>query len=294
VRLLATVLNARVKLLRAVPVVDADPPLLDSAYPAPRERLSHLADNAYIPIGQELARTQAENYLQDQLMWLRNYGIEPQIEAVIGRPDEVIAQVASELENPMIVMATHGYSGLRRWMLGSVTDKVIHTVSCPVLVVRAGNEDRTREVTLRRILLPLDGSALARQALPLATEVAIQTGAKELMLLTAVKPIMAEYAYGVIAETNTTEGVGGKLLAEVADVADTLTNHGVTITSLVANGFPAEVVVDTANDQQVDLLVMATHGYSGLRRWALGSVADKVIHTTTTPVLLVRAREEAA
>jgi nucleotide-binding universal stress UspA family protein len=56
-------------------------------------------------------------------------------------------------------------------------------------------------------------------------------------------------------------------------------------------GYPAEVIIDEAREMDVDLIVMATHGYSGLRRWALGSVADKVLHATTTPLILVRASE---
>jgi nucleotide-binding universal stress UspA family protein len=59
-------------------------------------------------------------------------------------------------------------------------------------------------------------------------------------------------------------------------------------------GYPAEVIVDEARRREVDLIVMATHGYSGLKRWALGSVADKVLHTTQTPLLLVRVKQTKA
>ena len=119
----------------------------------------------------------------------------------------------------------------------------------------------------------------------------MQSGASELLALTAVRPVVAEYPYGVALETAETPGLTEHISREVADVVGDLARYGIAVEAQAVNGFPAEVIVDTASDQQVDLIVMATHGYSGLRRWALGSVADKVIHTTTTPVLLVRARE---
>ena len=81
------------------------------------------------------------------------------------------------------------------------------------------------------------------------------------------------------------------LRAELARLADGLSREQLRVTPLVAVGFPAEAIVDMAAERGADLIVMATHGHSGIRRWALGSVADKVLHTTTTPLVLVRAGE---
>ena len=83
---------------------------------------------------------------------------------------------------------------------------------------------------------------------------------------------------------------------QLAATINRLGTHDVVITPVVLFGYPAEAIVDAAIDYQTDLIVMATHGYSGLRRWALGSVADKVLHASPVPLLLVRAqpRRDAA
>jgi nucleotide-binding universal stress UspA family protein len=90
----------------------------------------------------------------------------------------------------MIAMATHGYSGLKRWALGSVTDKVVHATSTPVFIARGAAPERAP--ALKRILVPLDSSALARQALPLATQLA-RSARAELLLLQAVAPTIEAY-----------------------------------------------------------------------------------------------------
>jgi nucleotide-binding universal stress UspA family protein len=77
---------------------------------------------------------------------------------------------------------------------------------------------------------------------------------------------------------------------ELREVADDLQQRGLIATPLVTGGEPAEVIVETAVQQHVDLIVMATHGYSGIKRWALGSVADKVAHAARTPLVLIRAQ----
>ena len=81
--------------------------------------------------------------------------------------------------------------------------------------------------------------------------------------------------------------------SELGAQADALRLRDIAVKTAVVNGHAAEVLVDEAARRGVDLIVMATHGYSGLKRWALGSVADKVLHATTTPLLLVRAQPES-
>jgi nucleotide-binding universal stress UspA family protein len=180
-----------------------------------------------------------------------------------------------------------------RWALGSTTDKVVHATSTPILIVRGAAP--ARAPAINRIMVPLDGSALARQALPLATELA-RSARAELLLLQAVAPSI-EASPSFPARGQLIPPLGELLAAlrhqaasELDALADELLSHIVAVTTHVVNGHAAEVLVDEAAQRGVDLIVMATHGYSGLRRWALGSVADKVLHATTTPLILVRAR----
>jgi nucleotide-binding universal stress UspA family protein len=183
---------------------------------------------------------------------------------------------------------------LRRWALGSVADKVIHATDAPVLLVRGQAQPVVQPP--RRILTPLDGSGLSRQALPLASEIA-RAARAELILLRAVVPMIEAYIGApvlgrpLVENSETLNALYEYALDELKAEAASLRAEAPRVLTRAIIGYPAEVIIDEAREMDVDLIVMATHGYSGLRRWALGSVADKVLHATTTPLILVRASE---
>lgn len=146
----------------------------------------------------------------------------------------------------------------------------------------------------KRILLPLDGSELGEASLPYVEELAIVTKA-EVILLQVVTPhydIALAEGYtahlGRISEEYLTHAS-----ATAKDYLDSakekLTKMGITARSEVEVGSPAERIVGYAKESNVDLIAMSTHGRSGIGRWLLGSVADKVIHAADRPILLVRA-----
>jgi nucleotide-binding universal stress UspA family protein len=243
---------------------------------------------------QEILRQNGERYLEAQAERLRAVHLDVTVEIHCGPPAEVIVEAAQGQHVTMIVMATHGYGGLKRWALGSITDKVIHATSVPVFVVRAMTP--ARPPALKRIMVPLDGSALARQALPLALELARPIQA-ELLLIQAIAGTIETYpgfpARGrpIPQLAEVLEALRDQATSELGTQADALRARDIAVKTAIVNGHAAEVLVDEAEWHRVDLIVMATHGYSGLKRWALGSVADKVLHATTTPLLLVRSQE---
>jgi nucleotide-binding universal stress UspA family protein len=297
VRTLAPLLDAHVHLLRVVP---ATPPgdseswaqVLISVYGAPESeaaRRDHHND-----VMEELHQ-QAQAYLDAQAQTLRSAGIEVTSEVRTGSPAEIIVEVAAaHMPGALIAMATHGYSGLRRWALGSVADKVIHATDAPVLLVRGQAQPVVQPP--HRILTPLDGSGLSRQALPLASEIA-RAARAELILLRAVVPMIEAYIGApvlgrpLVENSETLNALYEYALDELKAEAASLRAEAPRVLTRAIIGYPAEVIIDEAREMDVDLIVMATHGYSGLRRWALGSVADKVLHATTTPLILVRASE---
>jgi nucleotide-binding universal stress UspA family protein len=152
--------------------------------------------------------------------------------------------------------------------------------------------------------VPLDGSPLARQALPIACELARRAHG-ELVLCTVVRtegwggpaflPTPEEQASERAARSK-------QLLEEAAPFMAELQDQQVPVTPIVAfDTTVAEAIIDAVEQHEADLVVMATHGYSGLRRWVLGSTADKLLHACPKPLLLVRtstatgqADEEAA
>jgi nucleotide-binding universal stress UspA family protein len=146
----------------------------------------------------------------------------------------------------------------------------------------------------KRILLPLDGSELGEASLPYVEELAIVTKA-EVILLQVVKP-----HYDIALAEGYTSHLG-RISAEylthasaaakdyLNSVKERLAKMGITARSEVEVGSPAERIVGYAKESNIDLIAMSTHGRSGIGRWLLGSVADKVIHAADRPILLVRA-----
>jgi nucleotide-binding universal stress UspA family protein len=185
-------------------------------------------------------------------------------------------------------MATHADQGLWRWARGSVVDQLIHTTTIPMLLVRGLAHATPPAPTLKRILVPFDGSALAQQALPLAIKLAALARA-ELILLQVTAPSIEAYLrdYPVSAELK--RALHDQVRQAFNMFAGDVDPRSMRLTTAIALGLSAEAIAEEAARRQIDLLVMATHGYTGLQRWRLGSVAAELLYATTTPMLLVRS-----
>lgn len=161
----------------------------------------------------------------------------------------------------------------------------------PVLLVRA-REDAPPSVALRRILVPLDGSIAAEQALPAAVGLAAHARAT-IILLHAIehspkltRAFVPSGSPVLIVRMSSEQGRAAQHLQQVAEQLHLPELH---ITSVAEPGYPAEVILSQAETLQADLIMMATHGRSGLLRWLLGSVTDQVRHAAAVPLPLVRA-----
>ena len=295
-QLLASTFSARIYLLRVLSSADQEDLFISPSSALYKRTNASGMNRERTHRIWTMLREQAEADIQAQAALLREAGFEVLVDVRVGPPAETIVKITDREPVNMIVMATHGYSGMRRWALGSVTDKVVRATTTPVFVVRGDTIGTAVAPKINRIMVPLDGSALSRQALPCALEMAIHAGA-ELLLLRAVPPVSMEYynmggmngqPMPVTLEHNRSEFYE-QVIHEMHALSDELKQHNVSITTHVATGYPAEVIVDEAERHQVDVIVMATHGYGGLQRWALGSVADKVLHVTSTPLVMFHA-----
>ena len=228
-------------------------------------------------------------YIAEQTLRLRAADIDCDADVRVGTPAAIIAELAQDLPETLIVMATHGKRGLRRWVQGSVADKIVHDTSAPLLLVQQGNSRASAAPKLKRILVPLDRSALAQQALPLAIELAALAQA-ELILLWVVAASIEEYLRAFPAESDAQCALHDQTAEALANFATLLSTRTVEMTTAVGIGKPAQAIAEEADLRRVDLIVMASHGYTGLERWRLGSVADEVLHATTVPLLLVRSQ----
>lgn len=217
-----------------------------------------------------------------------------------GEPAEHIRLRALDVGADLIVMTTHGRTGLSRLWLGSVADAVVRHSAVPVLMLRPVKSSRGRAAArhpFNRILVPLDGSALAADALGPATDLARATGATVVLLRVVLPvPLMSAYdpivpfAYQpLIVDDDATAGSAAAARRDIETVAARLRDEtGLDVSAdAVVDSRVAEAIVRFAQSHQVDAVAMSTHG-RGATRWLLGSVADKVLRSSNLPVLLRR------
>jgi nucleotide-binding universal stress UspA family protein len=194
-----------------------------------------------------------------------------------GDPALVLTRLAAEVPDPLLVMAAHARAGWRRLVLGSVTAQVIGSGVAPVFVVPAHLPPPVEEPVLDRVLVPLDGSRLAEAALTLLP--VLGTKGWEVLLL----HVRESRARRIEADV-----IGDDPEAYLRELADRLTAQGYRTHWLVADGRPAQVIVETARARSVDLIAMVTHGWTGLRDVLMGSTAEQVLAHAPVPVLVRR------
>lgn len=217
-----------------------------------------------------------------------------QLETGIGNPVQQILWVAQARDAELIVMTTHGRGAIGRWAFGSVADQVTRTSPVPVLVVHPRPGDTPSVApSVRRLVVPLDGSALAATALPLALTLArrLEVPIHLVTIIEPTGPLSIELAATAVVDA---ERLADRLAqlrsaaeALLAEPGERLMHAGVTTSWEVLHGSPDLVIADTV--QPGDLLVLTSHGRGGLKRWLLGSVAEKLIRAGPVPVLLVRS-----
>lgn len=220
-------------------------------------------------------------------------------EVTLGYPAEGILTYAEEKEADFILMATHGRSGITRWVMGSVADKVLRSAALPVLLVRAGMpKDVAYEKWVSpRLLVPLDGSEVAELVLPHVETLASHLGEADgdVILVRVCEPLVLPPV--TAPETSVNWGTAAdEYMAKSRESAEMylsrvqkgLTDAGLKVSLQVLEGDPATEIIDHANKIKANLVVMATHGRSGLGRWAYGSVAQKVLQGASSPILMVR------
>lgn len=208
-----------------------------------------------------------------------------------GDAAEAIIKEADARPGTLIVMATHGRSGLGRWLMGSVTDKVVRHAHQPTLVVRARDDADGSRANIGEVILPLDGSATAEAAIPHAVEMSKLLGVG-ISLIRAVSPAShadAFVEYMPDSYQRLVEDAREDAEEYLDGVATRIRNQGISeVRSEASIGNASSAIVDLARAADEPLVVMATHGRSGVGRWMLGSVADRVVRHGPGPVLVVR------
>jgi nucleotide-binding universal stress UspA family protein len=268
--------------------------------------LTLVVEPAHPSIGLNLYETtehragHASEYLETVSERLRGEGLDVSCVVAQGDPATMIVAEAEKDAGTLIAMSSHGRSGLARWWLGSVTDKVLHLAANPLLIIRSTQQSGPPDAILERMIVPVDGSELAGQILPHAAYVAKGLGLT--IDLARVTPSAAEYyramaigpvdiiPTGGLSYESFAASVDAEARAYLEAISERLQAEGVaSVETHLLQGAPAERLIDLAAESPHRLVAMTTHGRSGVGRLVLGSVAERVVRQSGDPVLLIRA-----
>ena len=231
----------------------------------------------------------AQTYLDQMAETIRSEGVTVETVVKDGDPAECIVEEADRDAGTLIAMTTHGRTGVGRWLLGSVTDKMVRGGRHPMLITRA-QEGGAHPVN--RVVLTMDGSELSEQALPHAAEMAKALGVG-VTVLRAVSLNPYGEAFTEYAPIHASQDVAGEMESEAqqyvaAKVADLQSAGVAEVSGSVVTGYPASVILDEVGDAGDKLVTMATHGRAGMARLLLGSVTDRVVRHSAGPVFVIR------
>lgn len=206
---------------------------------------------------------------------------------------QTIANHVLELGSDLIVMCTHGGSGLRSRLFGSIAQQVLSLGPAPVLLIRPDQKALATPFTCRRLLVPLDGHLDHEQALPLAAQLAGACAASLHLLL--VVPTWSTLPGQRAATALLLPGTTSALLDLTEQQAEgyfknrlaQITIAGLPATAEIRRGDPAITIVDTARRAHADIIVLGTHGKKGMDAFWAGSIAPRVLKRSRIPLLLV-------
>ena len=268
--------------------------------PVARQRQSAEAGRQMLADAERTSR----DYLGQIQAGLRSAGLVAVTTTLPGAPARALVDWLVREPEALVVMSTHGRGGIARWALGSVADKVLHSIPNPMLLIRSNAESVPADnVDVTTVLVPLDGSELSEESLPHAASVAAGLGARIMLLqVTATADFYRRYmdrsptAGELMSPEDLVQADSDDALASLAGASRRLAQEfgfgGEVVVSHLQGQNPAEAIVEMAGSEPT-MIVMTTHGRSGINRLVLGSVTDRVVRHANVPVLVVRRHDEA-
>ncbi|HNS01479.1 MAG TPA: universal stress protein [Anaerolineae bacterium] len=242
----------------------------------------------------EAGQPELETYLDALAGQCQAQGVRVETYIAAGPVAQSIAMLTRELRIDLLVMSTHGRSGVSRFMLGSNASALLQLTRVPVILLRPQALAAGQRPILRRVLVTLDGSSFGEQVLPWA-RLSAQVSGAELLLLT-VPEIPEPAMYGALGDAvdELRQQADANARRYLERTAALLTEEGLAVSALVEGSRPATTILDVAEREEVDLIMVATHGRGGVERLFLGSVADRVVHHSRHPVMLIPTRTDDA
>jgi nucleotide-binding universal stress UspA family protein len=272
---LSQAFDARVTLLRVVE----------------RNRTSGLS-RAIDPLHWQIRKAEARAYLEELASRFEEAGLQPEEALLEGDAAEHIVAFARNHDVDLIVMSTHGQSGLSGWNVSSVVQKVILGMHIPVMIVRAYMcaTSEMKPLQYQRLMVPLDGSPRAECILPLATTLARLHECPLLLAHVVAKPEVARRTPPTAEEMELVDQLTERNRQAGAQYLEQLKSQlpSEVETRLLISDNAAVTLHELVKQENIDLMLLSAHGYSGEARWPYGSIALNFIVYGTTPLLIMQ------
>jgi nucleotide-binding universal stress UspA family protein len=267
--------------------------MLSKAYNANITLATVLSEPRFkLPIGNPEAQEKSvKEYLQKTAEKLQASGVTTDYTTLTGDSvAESLNDYAIEHDIDMLVISTHGRSGIGRWFYGSIANRIIQLILRPVLIMRPHREGTPPPPEFKRLLVTLDGSEFAERVLPWV-RASTRLGSRVLLLSVPEVPEARRFG-GIVDEIQELrQEAEDRACSYLAGVAKVLEEDGISTRLIVEGSRPAKTIVRIAKEEQVDVILLATHGRGGLDRLFMGSVADRVVRSSRCPVFLVPIHE---
>jgi nucleotide-binding universal stress UspA family protein len=245
------------------------------------------------PLQWQIRKVEAGAYLDSVVARLNRVGLQAEKVILEGLPQERIIEFTRDRGIGMIIISTHGQSGLSGWNVSSVVQKVILHAHVPMMIVRAHATSPATDIaqmSYQRVLVPLDGSRRAECALPLAKKLAAFHNSQLLLVHAVVKPEIPRHTPFSEEErqlvdrlTKLNQMRAGEYLKQLrAQLSPDVETH------VTVGDAPAAMLQGVVVQENAELVVLSAHGYTGETRWPYGSVALNFIAYGTTPLLIVQ------
>ena len=258
----------------------------------------------------ETAVMRATDYLTSVMQKDELEGVGIQIEVLTGTVAPTICAFAQSTSADLIVMCSHGYTGFKRWFLGSVADVVTRSASVPVLVLREGGPlptDMFQSDNSLHALVMVDGSPLSEAVIEPTAHLMAALASPEQGTLHFLRIVdfPVTYGYGISQANYSMEFFGHEEQAATAYLTSLIEQlqtgsaahlNLATTASVVSSSDVAHTIIEASEstDENYALLAMSTHGRSGWKRLVIGSVTQRVMHSTKLPLFVVRPQQSAA
>jgi nucleotide-binding universal stress UspA family protein len=212
-------------------------------------------------------------------------------EVLQGKPAQQLLQYADKVNVSLIAMASYGSSGREAKLLGNIATKVLRSTNKPILLVRspAGEVAIQQKKLIKKILVPLDGSKTGETIVECAQALGQALGA-ELVLFQVLEPLRIVAGFETVTPYSIPQGeesIEASARAYLNGVEELLKKKGIKTSTVIVWGSAAERIIEYA-DENTDLVTISSHGLSGVGRWVLGSVTEKVLQVGDKPVLVAR------